>query len=66
MVRVANRTTSWARKNKFESGESTLFATAGAEIYDDTSELVIPSGSTIQVSYAVSTMASSPMIHCGE
>ena len=52
MVRVANRTNSWARKNKFESGESTLFATAGADIDDDTNELIIPSGSTIQVSNA--------------
>jgi hypothetical protein len=55
MVRVANRTTSWARKNKFESGESTLFATAGAEIHDDRNELIIPSGSTIRVSYAESS-----------
>jgi hypothetical protein len=53
MVRVANRTTSWARRNNFESGESTIFATAGAEIDDDTDELTIPSGSTIQVSYAL-------------
>ena len=51
MVRVANRTTSWARRNNFESGESTLFATAGADIDDDTNELIIPSGSTIQVCY---------------
>jgi phage gp45-like len=49
MVRVANRTTSWARKNNFESGESTIFATRGAEIDDDAGELIIPSGSTIQV-----------------
>jgi phage gp45-like len=52
MVRIANRTTSWARKNNFESGESTIFATSGAEINDDTGELIIPSGSTIEVSYA--------------
>jgi len=52
MVRVANRTTSWARKNNMESGESTIFATSGAEIDDDAGELIIPSGSTIQVSSA--------------
>jgi phage gp45-like len=52
MVRVANRTTGWARKNNFESGESTIFATSGAEIDDDAGELIIPSGSTIEVSYA--------------
>jgi hypothetical protein len=50
MVRVANHTTSWAIKNKFESGESTIFATDGAEINDARGELIIPSGSTIQVS----------------
>ncbi len=50
MVRVANRTTSWARKNNLESGESTIFATSGAEIDDDAGELIIPSGSTIEVS----------------
>ena len=52
MVRVANRTTSWARKNNMESGESTIFATGGAEINDDAGELIIPSDSTILVSYA--------------
>jgi hypothetical protein len=52
MVRVANRTTGWARKNNFESGESTIFATSGAEIIDGTGELIIPSGSTIEVSNA--------------
>jgi phage gp45-like len=52
MVRIANRTTSWARKNNFESGESTIFATSGAEIIDGTGELIIPSGSTIEVSNA--------------
>ena len=53
MVRVRDRTTSWARKNNIQSGESTIFATAGAEIDDDAGELIIPSGSTIEVSCAV-------------
>jgi hypothetical protein len=53
MVRVANRTTSWAIKNKFVSGESTIFATDGAEINDAIGELIIPSGSIIQVSHAL-------------
>ena len=50
MVRVANHTTDWATRNNLESGESTIFATEGAEINDETGELIIPPGSTIEVS----------------
>ncbi len=53
LVRVANRTTSWARKNKLLSGESTIFATAGADINYNKGELVIPQGSTIQVRFTI-------------
>ena len=51
MVRVKDRTTSWATKNNLESGESTILATSGAEINDETGELIIPPGSTIEVSH---------------
>jgi hypothetical protein len=53
MVRVAKPHHKLGHKNKFESGESTIFATDGAEINDARGELIIPSGSTIQVSYAL-------------
>jgi hypothetical protein len=48
MLRVKDVTTKWAKNNKLESGLSTIFA-QDAEIDDDSNELKIPKGSSIQV-----------------
>ena len=49
LVRVRGHSTSWARKNKVESGLGTIFAPDGADIDDDAGELIIPSGANIKV-----------------
>jgi hypothetical protein len=49
MVRVRGHSTSWARKNKVESGLDTIFAPDGADIDDNAGELIIPSGANIKV-----------------
>ena len=51
-VRVVGRKSSWALRNNLKSGESLIFA-AGAKINYDQGELLIPSGATIQVRYAL-------------
>lgn len=53
MVRVLGHTTNWAIQNNLESGESTIFATAGAEIDYAAGELIIPFGSKVEVSCAL-------------
>ena len=50
MVRIQALTSRWARKNNVTSGVTTIFVPSGADIDDRTSELVIPTGSTIKVS----------------
>lgn len=49
MVRVKGFTTSWARENNVTSGVTTIFAPNGADIDDETRELVIPSEAEIKV-----------------
>ena len=49
MVKVKGLGTKWAEKNKIESGVTTLFA-SNSVIDDDSNELIIPTGETIQVS----------------
>ncbi len=49
MVRVKGLTTSWAMKNNVTSGVTTILPPEGAEIDDQTNELVVPSGTVIKV-----------------
>ena len=49
-VRLTGITTKWALKNNVTSGKSTLFVPSGSDIDDQTNELVISSGSSIEVS----------------
>ena len=49
MVKVKGLNTKWARKNKIESGVTTIFA-PNSVIDDDSNELIIPTGETIKVS----------------
>jgi hypothetical protein len=54
LVRVANRTTSWARKNKLSKVvKAQSLQPAGADINYNKGELVIPQGSTIQVRFTI-------------
>jgi hypothetical protein len=64
MVRVANRTTDWAKNNNLVSGASTIFATAGAEINYAKGELIIPQGSAIQVRLQLHVALSFPPQVC--
>ena len=50
MVRIRGIRSDWARQHNVTSGVTTIFVTSGADIDDSTSQLLIPSGSTIQVS----------------
>ena len=49
VVKVKGKTTGWASQNAIESGVTTIFA-SNSVIDDDTKELIIPTGSTINVS----------------
>ena len=49
MVQVKGLNSSWARKNNVTSGVTTIFAPNGADIDDETRELVIPSVAEIKV-----------------
>ena len=49
MVQVKGLTTSWAAQNNVTSGVTTIFAPEGALIDDLTNELIVPSGTVIQV-----------------
>jgi hypothetical protein len=49
MVQVKGLNSSWARKNNVTSGITTIFAPNGADIDDDTRELVIPSVAEVKV-----------------
>jgi len=48
VVKVKGKTTGWAKKNGIESGVTTLFA-SNSVIDDDTDELIIPTGETIEL-----------------
>ena len=50
MVQIKGLNSRWARKNNVTSGVTTIFVPSGADIDDSTSQLDIPTGSTIQVS----------------
>jgi hypothetical protein len=58
MVRIKGITSKWARKNKVKSGVTTIFVPSGADIDDSARELVIPTGSAIQVSLHIPSYAS--------
>jgi hypothetical protein len=49
MVQVKGLDSSWARKNNVTSGVTTIFVPNGADIDDETRELVIPSKAEIKV-----------------
>ncbi|KAI2492997.1 Gametolysin peptidase M11 [Fragilaria crotonensis] len=49
MVRVNGLTSSWAKNNNVTSGATTLFALDGADIDDDTDELIVPPGATFKL-----------------
>jgi hypothetical protein len=62
MVRIKGITSDWARKNNVTSGATTIFVPSGADIDDSMSQLVIPIGSTINVSHHASSHASARLI----
>ena len=47
-IRVKGLKSSWAKKNKVESGRTTLYA-ANSYIDDETDELIIPTGEALEV-----------------
>ncbi len=54
MVRVKGLTTKWALQNNVTSGVTTIFAPEGAVIDDQTNELVVPSGTVVNVRTIIS------------
>ena len=57
MVQIKGITSKWARNNNVMSGVTTIFVPSGADIDDSARELVIPTGSTIQVSRHIQSYA---------
>ena len=57
MVQIKGITSKWARNKNVMSGVTTIFVPSGADIDDSTSQLVIPTGATIQVSCHASSHA---------
>ena len=52
-VKVRGLRTSWALKNNVTSGETTIYANNGAEIDYSSNELIVPSNSSIKVSFVM-------------